>query len=77
MGMGVESTRAYSKSNHRVVGLIYQRGLAINFIICILMTPVLYMSDRILLFLGYKPSIVLNATIYVWGLVPSFYLFSF
>lgn len=56
---------------------MYQKTLGINSFLCILITPILYLSDRILIAMGFDIVLVKAATEYVWALVPSFYLFSF
>ena len=56
---------------------MYQKTLGINFFLCILITPILYLSDKIMVGLGHDHQMVKYATEYVWALVPSFYLFSF
>ena len=56
---------------------MYQKTLGINFFICIIITPLLYLSDRFLILIGFDSDIVTHSSDYVWALVPSFYLFSF
>ena len=56
---------------------MYQKTLGINFFICIIITPLLYLSDRLLILIGFDSEIVHYAADYVWALVPAFYLFSF
>ena len=56
---------------------MYQKTLGINFFLCILITPILYLSDKILIGLGYNQELVKIDREYVWALVPSIYLFSF
>ena len=56
---------------------MYQKTLGINFFICILITPLLYLSDKFLVLIGFNSHIVQYSSEYVWALVPSFYLFSF
>lgn len=56
---------------------MYQKTLGINFFLCILITPLLYLSDRLLILIGFNEEIVAYSSNYVWALVPTFYLFSF
>ena len=56
---------------------MYQKTLGINFFLCILITPLLYLSDRFLKLIGFDESIVNLSSTYVWALVPSFYLYTF
>ena len=56
---------------------MYQKTLGINFFICILVTPLLYLCDKFFILLGFNESIVALSGTYVWALVPSFYLYSF
>lgn len=36
------------------IGYMYQKTLGINFFLCIIITPILYLSDKILIGLGYN-----------------------
>lgn len=62
---------------------MYQKTLALNCFYCIAITPLLYLSNRILysLFPGIDPVVELKISeevgIIIWGLVPSFYLSCF
>jgi hypothetical protein len=38
--------------SNKAIGLMYQKALVVNFFLCILITPTLYLSDRLLLKIG-------------------------
>lgn len=40
------------------IGFMYQKTLGINFFICIVITPLLYLSDRLLLVMGFDKSLI-------------------
>lgn len=76
LGVGFSVICSYFDDKQEV-GFMYQKTLGINFFICIIITPLLYLSDHLLILIGFDPTIVEHSTGYVWALVPSFYLFSF
>ena len=47
------SMRKVSNANE-AIGLMYQKTLAVNFLMCVMITPILYLSDKILLALGFS-----------------------
>ncbi len=39
-------------NSQKAIGLMYQKALGVNFFLCILITPFLYLSDKVLLKIG-------------------------
>lgn len=76
MGVGFSIVCSYFEDKEQI-GYMYQKTLGINFFLCILITPILYLSDKILIQLGFSHELVRYSTQYAWALVPSFYLYSF
>lgn len=70
-------------SSPEVIGLMYQKTLAVNCFYCIAITPLIYLSDSILAWFfsdadqQTEALICQQAGIMIWGLVPSFYLSCF
>ena len=64
-------------SEKEEIGYLYQKTLGVCFLICIVSTPIIYLSDRILQLLSLEDQIVDGAAKYAWALVPSYYLYAF
>ena len=56
---------------------MYQKTLGITFFLCILITPLLYLNDKLLVLLGFNEGLIRLSSTYLWALIPSFYLYSF
>ncbi len=61
MAVGFSIVCSYFEDKEEI-GYMYQKTLGINFFLCILITPILYLSDKILIGLGYNPELVKYAT---------------
>lgn len=54
MGAGFAIVCSYFSRNEREeVGFMYQKTLGVTFLICVVMTPVIYLSDKIMRVLGF------------------------
>jgi MATE family multidrug resistance protein len=71
------SVIAMDREDKEEVGFMYQKTMGINFFVCILVTPILYLSDRFLKLIGFNEELVDISSNYLWALVPSFYLYAF
>ena len=74
----------FGPKEYNEVGYLYQKTLGLTFLVCVLMTPMVYLSDKFLYLLGFGTffyildrGLVQNACGYAWSLVPAFYLYSF
>lgn len=57
MGTGFAIICSYFDDKEQI-GFMYQKTLGINFFLCILITPILYLSDKILISLGFNDALV-------------------
>jgi len=57
MGTGFAIICSYFDDKEQI-GFMYQKTLGINFFLCILITPILYLSDRMLISLGFNEDLV-------------------
>ena len=64
-------------SQKEEIGFMYQKTLGITFFLCILITPLLYLNDKLLVLLGFNEGLIRLSSTYLWALIPSFYLYSF
>ena len=48
MAVGFSIVCTYFQNQKQEIGYMYQKTLGINFFLCILITPILYLSDKML-----------------------------
>ena len=77
IGLQNMCTQAYSVKNHQLIGIYYQRGLLVTLLFCVLITPFFYVSQHLLLLLGFAPQLAKDASHYMWVSLPSLYAFGF
>ncbi len=84
MGIGLSFVSSYFDQEKVEVGYMYQKALGFNCFVCILITPFMYLCDKVFYLLEFSncwfmadPLLIHEAGNYIWALVPSFYLYAF